>query len=58
MSDKKKPDLNEILGLMVMTAAFATLTYPILQLTGIHDFLAKLSVDCAKGLFQFFGIQP
>ncbi|GEM_PF-4885006 len=57
MTDGKKPRKSEILGLILGVVIFATLTLPILHLTGLHDLLVNLSVHCAKAIFAFFGIQ-
>ena len=50
----RKPDWSEVLGLILVTVIFATLTLPILHMTGIHDLLVKLSVESTKVLTQVF----
>ena len=51
----KKADWKEVLGLILATVIFATLTLPILHMTGIHDLLIKLSVESSKFLMKAFG---
>ena len=42
MPDKQMRNVNEILGLLILAAVFAAMTYPLFQLTGIHDLLVQL----------------
>lgn len=50
-----KSDWKEVLGLILGTLIFATLTLPILHLSGVHDLLVRLSVESSKVLLQLFG---
>ncbi len=56
MPDEKNRKLNEILALMVLAAAVAVLTYPLLQILGINAILIEASMWCSKAIFIYFGI--
>lgn len=51
-SNKEK--IGKILGIALATLIFATLTLPILKLTGVLDLLATLSATCTKFLFGVY----
>lgn len=58
MSYKKDDARCQVLSMMVLAAAAAVLTYPILKLIGVHDLLVSASAECTNMLFKLLGIQP